>query len=248
MKNVLYLLILFSMTGILHSVVAFDAAVNSGDISNTTSGSWSHTVTGNNTYIVLGLAGWDSADELSGVTATYAGESLTFLGGRTSAGSDNSILLGASGANTGSNTLSYSNVPSGYAELGGGSVSMTGVDQTNSEGTLVNDPDEGNQPSVDIEMTTGDLGVDILYDGGSGNEENFPDVGTGGTERINTTGPSATKHMMMATEDGDGTVTMDWSEPTGEYDVSYTAIPILQFIGSPESIYRSGTFRGGIYR
>ena len=226
--------IVLLMSGALNAAVAFDAAVNSGDLSLTTSGSWSHTVTGTDTYIVLGLGGWDASDTIGAATGSYAGEALTELGGRQTAGSNNSILWGASGANTGSNTMAYANVPVAYAELGGGSVSFTGVHQTVSVGTLVSDSSETDAPSVVITANTGDMGVDILYSGAYGGgllaEEEDPVAGASETGRVNSEWVVASvnqKNAVMGTEPGAGSTTMNWTDGDG-YDVSYSAIPLLQ--------------------
>lgn len=236
MKIFLGIVLLF-LPGILNAAVAFDAAVNSGDLSNTTSGSWSHTVTGANTYIFLGLAGWDAETNIGAVTATYASVSLTELGGRQATGSNNSILWGLAGAATGANTMAYANVPASYAELAGGSVSFTGVHQTVSVGTLVSDASESTNPSVDITMVTGDIGVDILY---SGTGSAAPVAGANETGRVSTQGPNDTKRVMMGTEAGNGTVTMDWTDADG-YDVSYSAIPLLQSVSAGAAPVREGS-------
>jgi len=204
-------------------VVTFDAATNGGDLSNATSGSWSHaTNTGTNRYLVVGLAGWDGVDSLTNVAITYNGVAMTKLGGEQTAAFNNAILWGLANPASGSNTVSISNIPSGYAELSGGSVSFTNVHQTSSTGTLVSELD--GDASVDIaSLTVLDLGVDILYSGVGMTE---PVIGAGGSKRVNANlASNSAKWMMMGTEGGAGTVTMSWTDADGS-DFGQAAVPL----------------------
>ncbi|MFZ2522634.1 MAG: hypothetical protein WAX44_03095 [Minisyncoccia bacterium] len=224
------------------AAVAYNNTANSGTLSNLTSATWPHTTTGSNTYIVIGLAGWDSVDNIGSVTVSYNGDSLAELGGRQASAQNNSVMWGGL-ADTGTNlTVSVTNIPADYHELGGGSVSFTGVHQSASTGTLVSDSSEVNNPSVNITMVTGDMGVDILYSGANtnGDPQEAPVPGTSETQRVTTNFLSATdrKDSVMGTEEGNGTVTMDWTDSDG-YDVSYSAIPILQAPPSSSAINRA---------
>ncbi|OGG91017.1 hypothetical protein A3H16_02230 [Candidatus Kaiserbacteria bacterium RIFCSPLOWO2_12_FULL_53_8] len=210
--------------------VAFDAATNSGDLSGLTSGSWSHTTSGSNRYLVVGLAGWDETNSLTNVTVTYNGVSMTKLGGQETATKNNAVLWGLALEGvvaTGAFTVAVSNIPASYAELAGGSVSFTGVDQTSSTGTLASvlDDDGGaTGNSVNITLASGDLGVDILYAGTCGANE--PTTGANGTMRVNRSSSGGVKWHMMGTEGGTGTVAMDWTCTGQADDWAHAAIPL----------------------
>ncbi len=199
--------------------VTFDAAQDSGDLSNQTSGSWTHTTSGTNRYLVVGLSGWDNSSSLTNVTVTYNGVALTKLGGAQTAGNNQAVLWGLANPALGSNTVAVNNIPSDFAELGGGSVSFTGAHLTSPTGTLVSET--GGDGSVNITLASGDLGVDILYSGIGAQQ---PAVGANGTERVSQFCCSE-KWMMMATEGGAGTVTMSWTDAGGS-EFAQAAVPI----------------------
>ena len=135
---VVLVLALASIVGVqkAEAAVAFDAAVTSTDLASQTSASWSHTTSGSNRYLVVGLSGWDTSRSLSSVTVTYNGVAMTKLGGIEAANQNTVVLWGLVNPASGTHTVQISNIPAGYSELGGGSVSFTGVDQTTSTGTL----------------------------------------------------------------------------------------------------------------
>lgn len=162
----------------------------------------------------MGLSGWDNIDTLTGVTVTYNGVPMTKLGGQQD--SNEAILWGLVSPALGAHTIAVANIPVSFAELGGGSVSFTGVNQTTPTGTLVSN----GTASVNITLVSGDMSVDILY-GGSATETT---VGAGQIKRVNANSTGGLKWHMMSTEAGSGTVTMDWTGPIG--DNAIAAIPI----------------------
>ena len=207
--------------------VNVDSAANSPDLSNQTSGSWMHTTSGSNRYLLVGLAGWDSADSLANVNVSYAGVSMTKLGGPQAIGNNNAVLWGLINPALGANTISITNIPSGFSELGGGSISFTNVNQTTPVGTLVSEMN--GDASVNVALTSGDMGVDILY---SGAGTQSPVIGSGGTMRVNRNLTSdTTRWMMMGTEAGSGTVAMSWTDAGGA-DFGQAAIP-LKYSSTP---------------
>ncbi|MFZ2763591.1 MAG: peptidoglycan-binding domain-containing protein, partial [Minisyncoccia bacterium] len=211
------------------NTVSVDSSINSPDLSNQISGSWSHTTSGNDRYLVVGLSGWDNTSSLTGVIVSYAGVPMTKLGGVQTSGQNNAVLWGLVNPAIGTNTVSISNIPSGYTELGGGSISFTNVNQTVSTGSLVKEP-VGGDASVKVTLATGDLGVDILY---SGSGTQAPVVGANGIMRVNMNllSPQTEKWLMMATEGGTGTVTMSWTDAGGA-DFAQVAIPIKVAVGA----------------
>jgi MSHA biogenesis protein MshP len=202
--------------------IAFDAAANSPLLSNLTSGSWSHTTGGTNRYLVVGLSGYDLSDSTASVTVTYAGVPMTKLGGLQNVNDDNVVLWGLVNPALGTNTVQVSNIPANYSQLGGGSVSFTGVHQTTPTGTLASTPFP-TTGTVNITLANGDMGVDILYS--SGNPVGTPpSPGAGETARTSQTTGGST-YFRMGTEAGSGTVTMNWTGGSAT-DNAIAAIPI----------------------
>ncbi|KPK38533.1 MAG: hypothetical protein AMJ69_08220, partial [Gammaproteobacteria bacterium SG8_47] len=202
--------------------VAFDTATVSPDMANLTSANWSHTTSGSNRYLVVGLSGWDFSSGLSGVTVTYAGVPMTNLGGIQSANTNTVVLYGLANPASGTNTVQVSNIPASYSELGGGSLSFTGVAQTSSTGTLASVPYGGSPASVDITLASGDMGVAILYTGVSSTN---PTPGAGVTERTSLNTNGGVTYHETGTATGSGTVTMSWT-PGNPTDKALAAIPI----------------------
>jgi hypothetical protein len=190
--------------------VAFDSANNSGDMANQLTKNWSHTTSGTNRYLVVGLAGWNATGNLNSVTITYAGVAMTRLGGELGNGVNNAVLYGLVNPALGTNYVNVSNIPASFAELGGGSVSFTGVDQNSPNGTVVVNVTEEAGAYADLGIiSNGDIGIDIVYDEGTAG---MPSAGVGGTMRVNTTMTDPyTKHFMMQTKPSGGTVIMNWT-------------------------------------
>lgn len=82
----------------------FDAASNSGYQAASSLYSWSHTCTGNNQYLVVGVAMLSLAQTVSGIT--YNGVSLTYLGSKNSiSGAARVELWGLVNPASGSHTI-----------------------------------------------------------------------------------------------------------------------------------------------
>lgn len=103
--------------------IAIDVA-NEGYV-NGTNLSYSHTVTGSDTYISAQSWTFSGGDSISAVT--YAGEALTERGQVATDASGQLYIHSAAGANTGSNTLQYTNSSS---QVFSTVASYTGVDQS----------------------------------------------------------------------------------------------------------------------
>ncbi len=178
-----------------------------------TSDSWSHTCTGNDRALIVGISGWDGGSSLSGVTATYNGVSMTKIASTTIAGSNQVVIWGLLNPASGANTVAISSIPASFDELGGGSVSLTGVSQRLTLGAT-NGAIDGT-PSLDLTgVAANDMCVDIMYDGGT------TAVATG-TQRVNVSSAGGVKRHRMQTKTGTGTVAMSWTSVT---DVAIAAI------------------------
>ena len=158
----------------------------------------------------------------------YNGVTMTKLGGQQTSGRNQAVLWGLANPASGVNTVSVTCIPSGFAELGGGSVSFTGVDQTAPTGTVTSvlDDDAGTTGnSVNITLASGDIGVDILYAGGCG-DSNEPLPGASQTMRVNRNTLGGFKYHMMGTEGGTGTVAMNWTCAGAYDDWAHAVVPL----------------------
>jgi hypothetical protein len=237
-KNItnIFLCILFLFVIPLFNYARATAAVtsssNSGDLSNQTTASWSHTTSGSNRYLVVGLSGWDDASSLTDVNVSYAGVPMTKLGGEQTGGNNNAVLWGLVNPASGDNTVSITNVPAGFAELGGGSVSFSGVNQSIPVGTLVSSQGQ----TADLSLSSGDIGIDVFYAGGDGsNGRTQPIPGANETVRINQSTNAAAKWHMMGTETGSGNTTLDWTQQGGANDAAIAAVAVKTASGQTDS-------------
>lgn len=193
--------------------VAYDSATNSVDLSNQTSGSWSHTTSGTNRYLIVGLSGWDSADSFSGASVTYNGQALSYLGGDLTAGNDQVALYGLAldgVVAAGTFTVSVTGIVAGFAELGGGSVSFNGVAQTSSTGSAVVTFSGASTISYNVTAQSNGMVVDVLYANTGGGAD--PSANAGQTRVVTLEAPPAsTVFHPMSYKSGSGTVSMGWS-------------------------------------
>lgn len=107
--------------------IAFDAAGSVVQNANATSFTWSHTVSGSNRFLVVGVSIRNQQSETAS-SVTYAGTPLTFVGARSNETSTRveiwQLVAPAVGTDDVVVTLSAS------AKIVGGAISLTGVDQT----------------------------------------------------------------------------------------------------------------------
>lgn len=198
--------------------VTVNRAVTAPHLSGQRSGSWSHTVSGTQRYLLVGLAGWDNSSTLSSVQVRYNNVLMTSLGGTDGAGKNKARFWGLVAPATGTHTVSVANIPQGFAELGGGSISFVNVHQTMPTGALVTELD--GDASVTLPVLTGDVGVDIFY---SGQGPARPVMVAPGTARV-AGSCCGIKWFMMGTAPGSGMVTLRWQDPDGPADFAQTAM------------------------
>jgi hypothetical protein len=184
--------------------VAFDAASASADLSGSTSGSWSHTCSGSDRYLIVGVAGFDAESNLSGITVTYNSVAMTKLGGNQDTNNNNTLLFGLVAPATGSNTVQISNIPSSFSQVAAGAISFTGVHQTTPVGTVQNG---ANVNTVDVtDVVSGDMVVDSFYDGDNDNAN--PEGGA--TKRYSVLMATVAR-AIGSTRGGSGTVSPTYS-------------------------------------
>lgn len=194
-----------------------DAVTLSGNLANLTTKTWSHTCTGTNRFLLIGLAGFDFNSNMGGITITYNGVAVPRLGGQWGNDSNSTILWGLKNPASGANNIVVSSIPANFLQLGGGAISLTGVHQTTATGTVVNSQGLSvNIPSV----VTGDLVADIFYVGD--NVDANPT--SPGVKRLSQPGDLG-NYNIMSTRGGSGTVNTGY---TGTSDRAISGVRIIQ--------------------
>jgi hypothetical protein len=138
--------------------VAFDAVGPSSagqSATATTTLTWSHTCSGTNRYVLVGVSMGQNPDTSRTMSATFGGTSMTSLGLVHSGGSTAGLvqLFGLVNPAAGASTVTVT--ASGTTDtLSGGSMSFTGVDQTTPVGTAVTASGTGTALSATVASTT----------------------------------------------------------------------------------------------
>lgn len=217
--------------------VAFDAVggPQNGSGSPTT---WSHTCTGSNRALYVGVAE-KYATAVTG--ATYNGNAMTLVGQYNDSGSNvrsvNVFRLVA--PSTGANTVSVSQ--SASHTLVGMSISFTGVDQTTPDGTAVPGHTVGTAPTVTV--ADGDANAIILdflawyVDAGQ-----TMSVGASQTSRFNTLNTDI--GAACSTEPGSSSVDMTWTASASTY-WAQVGIAVLAAAAAPARTYNLSTTGAG---
>lgn len=195
------------------SLVVFDAASNSGYQAASSSYSWSHTCTGADRYLVVGISMLSLAQSVSGIT--YNGVAMTLIGTQASVtGAARVELWGLVAPATGSNTIAVT--LTGAIASAGCATSFTNVNQSVPTEAF-NSAQATNVGAADatVNVTTvadNDMTVDIVC-----SDDASITVGAGQTERANVTGAGGSG--AMSTE---GPVS-----PAGSTTMSWTAVGAL---------------------
>ena len=186
--------------GTLDIGVNFDAA-SSAQGSGTTM-TWSHIVTGTNTFLWVGIVN----NRIPVSSVTYAGQALTFLGTEKEGDARLEIWFKVAPL-TGTNNIVVTLSAAGV--MVAGASSWTGVDQTNPMGTPVFDKFEGGNPTVTVNSALGEEVVDAIS---SFDAAGLPTVGPVQAQRWNlqnTTDPM--NFGAGSSEPGAASVTMSWT-------------------------------------
>lgn len=206
------------------AALAVDATAN-GTSSGSGPFTLSHTVTGSETLLVVGVSHYDSSDTVTGVT--YNGVSMTEVpSGSVNNGQYYVDLFYLINPTTGTNNVSVS-VSGSVFEIGYGSVSFTGAHQSAPLGTAVTATGSDTTPTATVSSASGELVVDtitIVHSGTLG-------VGAGQTSRWNAVGTSGFTKYAGSTEPGAGSVTMSWTNSTSQAWAS-VAVPIKPSSGA----------------
>ncbi|MDD5261064.1 MAG: PEP-CTERM sorting domain-containing protein [Methylacidiphilales bacterium] len=211
--------------------VTASPTLNEYTAATATSGSWSHTVSGSNTYLLVGLASWNGdvspADPFTNITLAYNGVAMTFLGD--SFNGDSVALWGLANPTSGTHNVTWNNSGAALEELGGGSISFTGVGSVGSyvPQNVFGGGSNGN-PGNNFNLTlgAGDMGVDILY------ANNAHTQSAGQTTQLDnlfiTPGPTWGDNAWAAMSTNNnggvaGTVTFGWTDGDGHGGIALVA-------------------------
>src|SRR5262249_37459656 len=121
---------------------------------------WSHTVSGNDRYLVVGVS-TSSAGGVSPTSVTYGGTALTLQ--ESAPGGQNRVSLGGPPAPGGgrANVVAPPRAPA-WGGVVGGSMSFPGVTQPTPIGNTIPPPGTASPASATLSLTQGDRAVGIL--------------------------------------------------------------------------------------
>lgn len=191
------------------SGIAFDAASNSTYKTTASTYSWSHTCTGSNRYLTVGISMLSvGGSSVSGIT--YNGVALTLIKAQASvSGAVRAEIWGLTAPASGSNTVAVT--LSASLDSIGGAVSFTGVHQT-SPYEAANSATATNVGAADatVDVTTvadNDWCIDVVA-----SDDTAITVGAGQTSRNNVTGTLGSGAMSTeGPKTPAGAVTMSWT-------------------------------------
>ena len=199
--------------------IAFNAGSALAAIQTGTTGSWSHTCTGSNLILVVGVTHWHSDNTAAVSGITYNSVSLTQIRTDANSGDDSKktdlwFLIAPA---TGSNTVAVTMNKTIGNKWGALAVSLTGVDQS-----TPNDADNGasgDSTTISVSVTTvadNAWVIDNIFD-------RQVDATTNQTLRAGPLEEAGFWRMGMASfgpKTPAGAVTMSWTKTTGEWVIS----------------------------
>ena len=212
------------------SLITFDAASNSGYQTAQSSYSWSHTCTGSNRYLIVGISMLSIAGS-SVSSITYNNVSMTFLGAVSSVtGAVRVELWGLIAPATGSNTIVVT-LSTGLDSVGG-AASYTSVNQSSATESF-NSASATNVGAADatVDITTiadNDMIVDCVS-----TTDAAITVGAGQTSRWNVSGALGSgAGSQEGVKTPAGVVTMSWTDVAGLATWSIVAIALRDITAS----------------
>jgi hypothetical protein len=138
-----------SVDGRVPTTIAFDAASSTNG--NTASLTWSHTVSGTNRFLIVGVSMKNDSNQ-SVTSVSYAGVQLIYIDARSNGTNARVELWGKTGVPTGANNVIVTLNAS--ARVVGGAVSLTGVSQTNNGIDASNFHNSGTSLTPSVTVTT----------------------------------------------------------------------------------------------
>jgi hypothetical protein len=155
-KRVVGRSLLSRTTGEANAAIAFDAVSNSGGLTNTSSFSWSHTSTGSDLVLTVGVSTRENTSgstngKVTGVTYNSVAmtEGQTDLRDTASSNRIYTQLWYLAGPATGENTVSVT-LTATTDEAKAGAMSFTGVDQTTPKDASNGTNGSGTTPSIAV--------------------------------------------------------------------------------------------------
>jgi hypothetical protein len=207
--------------------------------------SWSHTCTGSNLVLVVGIAIGIIGDAGKSASATYNGVSMTSAG---IVHSDNATdgfvqMFYLAAPATGANTVAIT-VTGGTVDITGGSVSFTGAHQTTPLINIATNFGASATASVSVTNASGNMVVDALCDGAGVN------TGSGTTERWHKdfNSSSAAGNAAQSTSSSTGTVNMTYdlnSDSWGIIGASVQSAPVTPTVTTDSVTNVGGTTATG---
>lgn len=171
---------------------------------------FSHTTSGANRVMIVGVSYYHPSGTISAVTYNAVAATLIPLAS-VDTGDYHARLYYLIAPDTGSNTVSVSVNANLYA-IGIGVTTVTGAHQTTPYGTAVTAIGNDTTPTVDVLAASDELAIDTLCIIHSGTLS----VGSGQTARWNAIQSSGFIKYAGSTEPGVGTTTMSWDNTTAQ--------------------------------
>lgn len=218
------------------AALAIDSASSAG-CGSCTSLSWSHTVSGSDTVLVIGISGYDTTpDVVTGVT--YNGVAMTLIPSSSGTNGGHTVAFyGLIAPTTGTNTVVVS-ASGTMTDLGAGAVSFTGAHQTTPFGTANTATGTSTAPSVNVSSAADEIVVDTLSIIHNGTLT----VGAGQTQQWQAIGGFGFIKYAGSTETGSATTTMSWANSTSQA-WAISAVPVKP-VGAAAATVRLRTFVG----
>lgn len=225
------------------TVDAVGPAGGGGTNGSSGAGPWTHTCSGSNRAVVVGVSVENTTFSATTLTVTYDGVAMTSFGAINSNNNTAGFvqLFGLVNPPTGAKNVVVVASPTAGQNVIAGSVSFNGVDQTTPFGsgvTAAGDNSGGsNPPRRTVSSATGDMVVDAICYGAALN-------GSLGTQQVldNNSTASAAGNLMLAAYAGAATVTAG-ANPTNLDWWGIVAVDVKAAAGGPTpiSVSEAGT-------
>ncbi len=191
---------------------------------------WTHSVSGNNTLLIVGVAIHQTGSNESVSTVTHNGKSLTFIGSSSRNKAFRTELWYRLAPDEG--TYNIVVTLDSAARFVAGAISFAGVSQSIPLGTYAGVGGYSSSLSVNVSSEEGGMVVDVM---GHQNSSTTAAIGAGQTQRwmdATTNGtPSNNAAGYSSTEAGAAGVTMSWNLSSKE-NCALSAVPIIPSIDS----------------
>lgn len=232
----LILLVLVGLPHLCQATVTVDSVSSKNSGANTSltlpiSGdTWTHTVSGDNRILIVGVSINQSNQKESVSSITFNGRGLTSIGAAVRNNDLQTELWYLLAPETGTYNILVTLTRA--ARFVAGAISLNGVDQNTPLGTFAGTSGNGNTPSVTVSSEEGGLVVDMMgfatssytATAGAGQTQQWAEVTTNGTASNNVRGYSST-------EAGAASVTMSWTISTGT-KWAISAVPVIPYYDS----------------